>query len=323
MDRPQSIYVYELIPVSELSELPEKLAQLVFGMSSVDDGSRHLAMAPLSGYLTYVDDDALWQGSVAGQENPEPAARAFVDKAADALRRERLPAVLPRRLRATVSTPVLDPARGEPAHWLVRLQAFLPTGSLTPGHEAAEEPADAPVDGGTVDLRIGAGGAVIGLVSRWRPWARRRIVARLPPPESAVHEHGGDAPQAELAYALDGEDEPQTYLAPYYVTFTDHGRVIAPASGYSPVVHIVEEPIAEGTRLTAEVEGTLGPLHYAWGAARLDRSDEGAFEQLGSGRSVSLRPGVYDIVLDVQDQRTGAICRRGAIVYVVPRRPER
>lgn len=188
---------------------------------------------------------------------------------------------------------------------------------------AAAEPA-APVDGGIIDVRIGASGKIVALRSCWRPFHQKEVtsVKRLSPPHESTHDEHGAEEGTILCYQLGGDEEPQTFIAPYYVTFTDHGQVVAPASSYSPVVRIAEEQAAQGVTLAAEVEGTLGPINYAWGAERLDSRDESAFVQLGSGRSVSLGPGVHDIAIDVQDKRTGAICRRGAIVYVASRRAE-
>jgi len=59
-----------------------------------------------------------------------------------------------------------------------------------------------------------------------------------------------------------------------------------------------------------------GPFSYAWGAWRIDDLATG-FRLLATGRQQITLMGVgsYNVVLDVQDQTTGAIARTQRVIF--------
>jgi hypothetical protein len=252
--------------------------------------------------------------------------------------------LFPADLRHVVTAPVYSSKTAEIDHWLVRFLAFLDTGAgdRKPGIErpaspqipaltpipalaldpagpppaAVKVPAAAPVDGGVVEFRVGGGGKLIGLNSRWRPTVEGVTARMLAPPDEAK------SLPLQLVYVLAGDEDPLEFIAPYYRVSGDDPDTgsFLPASDHSLSVNLSQEASEDENgqatvSITAEVSGGAGSLRYAWGAWRVDLGPSVGFQDLGSSNSVTLLPGVYNLVLDVEDTVTGAFLRQQALVY--------
>jgi hypothetical protein len=238
-----------------------------------------------------------------------------------------------------------------PDHWLVRFGAKLATGIVTPQvvgmlqsagpalasadpnripialGEVTQIPSAsapefttlqlpdlAPVDGGLVDIRIGAGGKVIGLVSRWLAHLPPISAKLLAPPKQPDQPH---EPKPKICYRIGGDNEPQEFVAPYYSILSSDGDTgeYVPASNHSLLVRIAQQGDETSVLLTALAAGSLGSLRYAWGGWRLDQGASG-FRRLGGASSLRLAdPGIHNIVVDVEDTVTKAFARAQVMVY--------
>jgi hypothetical protein len=299
-----SIYVYRLIDPTVIVKQEAKLANLLFGMRSANDGARRFRVSPISGCISFCDSDRIWKNPQRGKLPPNAqaavkVARTFFEQKSRSLAKEnlrlqardRLPELFPINPPATlrhVSTrAVFGPSQEVADHWLSQFRVELatgtdlPTGGATqplsessetlPGSQA-ELAGNASVEGSRIDVRIGASGEVIALSSRWRPWREQLIVDRLLIPDGNVNGNGETRPT--LFYGLANEEEQQDFLAPYYVSPSIINPEVWPASPYSTVLHISQQVLPsgsirlQGAALYANDMGTR--LRFTWGHWRLD-----------------------------------------------------
>lgn len=337
--RRPSIFVYRLVEPTLVEERAPDIARALFDMSSLQDGAKRFWIAPASGCMSFVDDAELWR-STATSSPPSQAeaarkiAQQFIEEAPQKLRddrRKKYPAIFPiypARLEHLETKAA--PARGRTGidHWLSRWMAYLSTGV---GDEAV------PVENGIVDIRVGARGKIIGVWSNWRPLAGApQSEERLSPPKGieapAAHGPSALAPinkpsvagneqdahaRAELVYSLAGTDEPQRFLAPYYLLNDGHSSLLWPASGHSLLVRIGKRETSDGVELRALVVGprALRDVRYHWARWRPDVGWSGRFEELSTSGDARLEAGVHNVVLTVEDRRTKAIAQTQAMIY--------
>lgn len=185
-----------------------------------------------------------------------------------------------------------------------------------------------PVSGGTIEIRVGQLGRVVGYTSAWRPSYLRPVI----PPASYVplasedrarteHEHedghghagtkhggrhaeSGDHAQPKeleghhaasegqslLAYVLDGESSPQNSLCPYHLVTSGHHYTFHPASSHSltPYFHQVDNPDGSAT-VHGMVAGGSGDNLFSWAVYRIDEIWDRGVEAAGSGREDRFR----------------------------------
>ena len=217
------VYVYPLADPGLIAARAQPLlAQLKAGLRD-RPGQVEFALSPASGCFRFFDVARLWKNGNGGglPKTAADAARTATDyfKAAnrEALRyrtamklaASEYPNPFPvDALRHVASKPVYAHGASAPDHWLSLWMAWLPV----KGPPAAPDDAaiTAPVHGAGVEVRIGAGGQVLGLVSTLRTWTGRAAVDAFEPPPSA------DGTTPDLLFLMEGSGEPQRFIAPYF-----------------------------------------------------------------------------------------------------------
>lgn len=269
--------------------------------------------------MYFSDSSQMWTGGAGAiprsAGDAEAAARRFMEEAnrrvaASHLRDLAGIALFPADPQLASVGPMFAEGRASPDHWLCTFGAELSTGlpnkSDTSG--SVDQTIASVMDAG-VDIRVGANSSVIGMWSTWRPVRGFEMVDALRPPP------GGATPS--IIYQAYGHDIPQDLLAPYYLMPGDDEDTgaLLPASSYSLLVDIGRDDGASTTQLTAQVTGNVGSLAYAWGAWPLEVGPVAGLTSLGTGATVQLEAGAYNVVLDVQDQLTGAFVRKAFVIY--------
>jgi hypothetical protein len=354
---PASINVYPLVPAAELAGQANEIANAL-GQPSVTVAQVSGCVSYADHERLWQNNSGAGLPSAAAAEQAARSFMERANERAAATQRtggkRGLPALFPRIVRTVSTSPVYAAGAFSPDHWLVQFMGFLSPGGVFPGAAGvpqfpkapdlpqphldttaapslpyvtgpasppsptlgAAEP-DAPVAGGLIDVRIGAGSEVIGLWSRWRPHRAVQIAKRLSPPANNDSHHG-EHTDPLLVYNLEGDGEPQSFIAPYYaLPGGHHGPNLFPASEFSILADIGQRDSDGVTEVVALVAGIADPnsLDFAWGVWRLDRPASDGLEAYGSSPSILLEPGAHNVVLDIVDRRTGAIARTERTVY--------
>jgi hypothetical protein len=324
--------VYALASPASVVAAEDGVRRALFALLGVSDTERHrVRVSPASGWIEYADVEALW-GERPRHAFPEPTSAR--DRAEAFLRDLRatfaaLPRVTgdldPRALLPPLApvecTAVPDRSGRGWDHCLYRAQPRLP---VTRGGRSVD------VIGTHVEVRVGDGGRVVGLMSRWRPLSGERTEAELAHPPADKRSHGTAEPA--LVYVLDGDGVPQYYLAPYYLMPSEHGGLTS-ACAYALTVELVVRPLPDdpGARVTAVVAGGSHRYRFAWARQRMEGSDDDeGFVDLGevaakqvqddAGRvlgasAVSIPPGAWIVFVNVKDVATGAFKHYQEIVF--------
>lgn len=218
-------------------------------------------------------------------------------------------------------------------------QTWVSTWQLNLASHAFGRHALAPVLGGTVSVRIGGDGRVVGLVSAVRP-----VVGRVARPALAYarQAHGGAeaargpapaaTPAPTVVYVAEGPECPQRFLAPCYVDpaaldpehQTTHGHAkLWPACDHTLIVQISVFQREDGASLRAMralAGGELGvldgrpPYRVLWGVATQAEFIDGNFRIEGGAALELDRPGLYHVELTVEDTDNGSVAT--SFVYV-------
>ncbi len=318
------INIFELVDTDVVEKALHKIGEKLFHLPKA---SPLLGVSKGSGWLHFLNQQeirsarrkpSLPETPAAAQEAGTSffshAAQLFLEPWYSELK---IPALFPKLsdLEFVAALGVPHPETGAFDHWLVRYRvslqpSILPApGSLGQGTVASKPiPARIPVVGGGIDLRIGDKGTVIGLNSCWRPPKLYR--------RSILYPHPEDTPPMQLVYLLNDEHAEQSYLAPYYQSFsTDDEGSFLPASIFSPLVFILEQPEEGRTRLDALVIGGSGQYEYQWTRWSPLLDWDKSFKTLGSGVSQQVGVGVFDVAVNVKDSVTGATVRAESMIY--------
>jgi hypothetical protein len=379
------INVYRLLDARLIKNREADIAAALFGISQSDEVKR-FEISPVSGCISFADHTELWQKNSpsrlpATASAAQKEAEQFFEKANRMLYEKGLA-----KKELTLGFPIVQGTRSAPEsrgapihaqlkhlatravisrdhsavdHWLSQFMVYLKTG-LERDVGGGINMQDAPVDGSIIDIRIGVGGKVIGLWSRWRPYmdnplskiplilppvseevAPKQSIERptlkqlrksappksIPPqpptkpaapdPPAPIQEK--NSPPPPLFYTLAGEDEPQRFIAPYSIISDEHDSALWPASRYSLMVRIGQESLSRGTRLHALVAGAEDPkrLKYFWGSWRPDLESAIGIKELGNTDSLEVDEiGVYNVILIVEDESTGAIAQSQSMIYL-------
>lgn len=310
------LFVHHLVPPEQLLQATEQLGELLFDLHP-GAPDRVLLASPTSGCLSFADASLLRTGAGRGPATAaegEAAAERFLRDGNRRVRGAAIPGLtqtglFPDDARLVVSTPVYAGTDTGPDHWLCSYAGVLGTGQLPENPQAPPLPS-APVLGAQIDVRIGPGGTIAGLWSDWRPVRASELCDALPPPADTA---------SQLVYQGGGHDDPLELLAPFHLQAgegSDTGT-LWPASTRSLSVRLDRVDDDDGTRLSAEVSGGSGRPRFAWGAWRLDQVP-GEFAALGGSPTLQLAPGAYNVVLDVQDELSGAFTRCQYVVCCGP-----
>lgn len=306
------INVYRLISPDDIVAQQDAIARAFFGMRSANDGDRKLIISPISGRLSYTDAGRLWKAPGDGglprdaREAQQVAEEFLRDarsrfNAAQARAQIDLSQLIPTQLIHIKSVVARAPGQSFADHWLSIFGVVLPTG--IPGQGSAFVDAK-------IELRMGGNRQPVAMYSTWRPFDARLLVRHIA--------FSGSLESPQLFYRMADSEDPQTFIAPFYRTANDDTGTLWPASSYSLIADITAQDTGSGILLSAVTpDGLSGPFDYAWGAWRIDNPAVG-FRMLGTGRSQINLTGVgsYNVVLDVQDQRTGAFTRTQRVVFV-------
>lgn len=332
LEPPASVRVYRLLDPSISSGNADALAKALFGNAVGRGNGRFFRVSSASGFLSYQDEDALWSARAwsdlpAKPEAAEGIARRFFEMAnarlanTSAFRKAGLARYFPEKLASAGNALATRPDTG--AHWLCRFSVTLPTGIGQP---------DAAVTFALIEVRVGVGGRIGGLWSRWRPYVAEEDIARLDPPSltgssrspsarsaaaaSVSGQNGttGDDPPP-LVYLASDENVVQTLLMPYYVVTQEESALVAPASSYSLMVNIDQAADASGITLQAVVNGGSGSFNYSWARFSPAYVSTEGIQDLGDAAQVRVDVGHHNIVLLVRDDATGASFQTEVNVY--------
>jgi hypothetical protein len=335
------VYVYPLADPGLIAARAQPLlAQLKAGLRD-RPGQVEFALSPASGCFRFFDVARLWKNGNGGglPKTAADAAKTAIDyfKAAnrEALRyrtamklaASEYPNPFPvDALKHVASKPVYAHGASVPDHWLSLWMAWLPV----KGPPAAPDDATitAPVYGAGVEVRIGAGGQVLGLVSTLRTWTGRAAVDAFEPPPRA------DGTTPDLLFFMEGSGEPQRFIAPFFrdddsPEAEDHGIALRPACVYSLIARIgvtmrpgstvLTALLMDGSGEFAQVAGN-GKYAVSWFCQRLDTIKSTLAADDG-GATVSTRadpvesdgptleltdPGIYQAEAAVEHLPTGA-----------------
>lgn len=350
-----SVRVYTLIDPSVLYEHARVIAGELFGVQGTSDGVRVFGIHPASGYVSYFDHSELWQnargeGLPAGRNEVEAIARDFLQTAnrkivgSRPLQKSGVPALFPEDLRVAWIGGAVPNASSTPDHCFCQFGVYLP----------ADRKRTARVEGAAIDVRIGRGGKVIGLSSRWRQITgdvlstersdadghmHETLYADSPgviakPAAAAVPAIGKPAPAtpltfpgggdedagapAEFVYWLADENAPQTFLAPVRLSRAGgHHGALEPASAHSLLPDIWHREAGGQLEALAVVRGGSGSYAYQWGYWAPAASIEGGLISLGTSQSVSFPRGACTVVLQVRDTLTGAVAQTEKSIFPI------
>jgi hypothetical protein len=322
-----TLLVHRLLDAAVLEDNATLLGETLFPGSS-GDPEQSFHVSTNSGWLSYAHHGELFTDrpfqTLPGteQEAFELAERFFADantriKESEPLRGAGLPPLFPAKAKRHTATHAWRRGQALADHWLCRYEVFL-TSSHTFGARAA------PLWGAGIDVRIGNGGRVVGLWLRYRTPVANLESSEVSPAEHGAHEgeHGvHEAHEGEplLAYRAEGEYAPQTHYLPYHLSGAGHHLEFAPASEHSLMAGILEVRQADGTTLHAIVEGGSGTFDYAWGHWRIDA--DRVFVDAGTGESIGVGLGVFNVILNVVDRATGVMLQTQSVVYSAGRQP--
>ena len=221
---------------------------------------------------------------------------------------------------------IRQPGSGRDDHWLTLWGVRVP--SLVGATNAR-----APVIGATLDVRVGAGGRIVGVTSRIRPWDA--VITR--PAFAPVPAQGEDDATAPIIYVSDQPGEPLTYLAPCYLVppeSEEHGhglRRLYPACDLTllPEIFTFEREgqtiaiaIAPNAAGKADVLEHGDEYQLTWSIASLTDYLEGSRRIVQASTLAMPGPGIHQVELLVVQPRTGARRSTHLQISVDKPRPE-
>ena len=352
------INVYELVKPEVIVKYKRVIAETLFKMKSLSEDNKSFRVSPASGCIFFSDNNKLWKATRTNSLPPNMVtakgiSQRFLVQANRALMKSprinkaELPQLFPTTIRHLDTKTVFNSESGKIDHWLSQFMVFLPLGTTKTGSHigtslplvrrsstenisqgirpsesvipAVETMIDVPVIGSCIDIRIGSGGEIIGLWSQWRPYKKIIRAEKIAEPKV----NSGNMPI--LYYPMEGDEEPQRFIAPNYLVISEGHYNIFPASSYSLVIHIEEELIDHGNkvRLIASVvnpdgstsnKTALGQIRYTWNAWRIDEGLISGLQDYGTSNTIDLKSGAYNVILVVENFY-GSIASTQALVY--------
>jgi hypothetical protein len=322
----ESVRIYRVLDPSSILAARDRLAA-IFAQRAPDDRVT-FSVSPDGSRLWFNDARTIWQTGdptllPVTPQAAEIAARSYMGLVNAAVQRDRelsaagISALFPDDCRPsqngiapdqtgngtpTQSVLVRAPGNTVPDHWLVRFEAYLPTGTSN---------GSVPVFGSRVDIRVGPAGAIGACWVTWRFSIPQGVTPLLDPPVPDSEDSGDPAaPSTDdtitapiLVYTMSDEGTAQAYLAPYYFFPDDDDGYYFPASVYSLYAEITDESSSEQPCIGCFVTGGSGQYEYRWAA--WDATDAMAgMSDLGTDRTLNLEPGCYNVVLRVTDTQT-------------------
>jgi hypothetical protein len=311
------VYVYRLLDPQVLANAADIIGPVLIPDRRIDQQRYQLSISPASGWLSFRDTTQLWQSERRGGLPPHPdAVETIVDRfvtqvearaaASPAFRKLGAATLLPRERQKVGIYPIASTRFAGIDHWLYRATATLPLG---PARH------DAPIVGGTLDVRIGANGRVIGVSSHYRLLAAGAPITDIEVvPDAQTRRTTTGLP---IGFLSVDEGCPQTFVSAYYILESSDGAFPWPACGYSLVADIGETATPTGSRLTA-VAYTPDPAatyRYEWGAWRLDRPFPSSLAVTTDTTTLDLDTGVHNVILNVTNLSNGATSQVQRMVF--------
>jgi hypothetical protein len=247
-------------------------------------------------------------------------------------------------LAPTAARRVRSRRTGRDDHWLTTWSAQLPS---TPGPEGGRS----SVVGATIELRVGAGGQVLSVVSRVRPWresfARPCFDMSQTNGDHGHHDdgdhehhdagdHQGSDEEPAIVYVSDNPHEAMRFLAPCWAIppadeESHHARRLWPACDHTVLPEILVtdqrgEASVSAQVLTGKYEVVDAPhgdeWRVRWSVATLAGFIAGE-RRVNDGSSAPLPgPGVYHVGLELEHLETGALRSTYSQIAVAPARAE-
>jgi hypothetical protein len=339
----EQVRVYALASPTLLKQEESAIEQIFFEMLRISDRGRHkVEISESSGWISYIDIEELWRRKTPPRLPDGPEAKKRGNEFLRALTSALSPSNrrIPDSLRTMILLPVNNPVeivkvpRPDGSifdHWLYRFQP-----KLLFGRQARRF---VPVLGTQIELRIGENGQIIGFLNRWRPITDEHVYTPLIPFDSqmAGHhnniEHNEEISSHMPVYVFDGDGIPQHYLSPYYLVNEGHIFSLVSACAYSlNISYNIKAGIEGETIVTAVVMGGSGQYIFNWAVYVIDNIwEEPGIRGLGDGSAgeidvgdriktstITLPTGVYNVLVNVKDQRTGAFKHHQQLVYSFP-----
>jgi hypothetical protein len=218
-------------------------------------------------------------------------------------------------------------------HWLCRFLVEIPDASQN----------KIPVIGSNIDIRIGNNFKVVGFESFWRPTLFDFIGMPLLDVDHENYdlqreEHNHEDEDAKdktlkLVYLLEGSQNPQNVLTPYYLKQDGHSSYFFPASNLSLEINFFQEFVEENiVNVHANVLGGSGDYSFHWSYYNIteDEWKGSSIISLGNGKIVrsynpeknistssmiQMKEGVYNVILSVGDNQTGVVKQKQVMIY--------
>lgn len=310
-----------MLDPSALLEARDRLAPVFAGRPEDDDILFDLSQD--GSRIRFADDARMWHTTDPARLPKSPleaeiAGRAFIGRVNTAIQNDRslagvgITRIFADDIRVARIGIVNDPWRRVPDHWAVKFDAYLPTGTET---------GSVPVYGATIDVRVGSDSEVVGCWTRWRHCIPEGMVPLLDPAQTPSP-NDGDAVPAILLYLLADEGVQLRYIAPYYfVRIGDDDGDFFPASLFSPIARIVDDPSSNMPAVAAAVSGGSGRYAFRWAAWNIANLQNGVAD-LGSDDRIELQPGCYNVILQVTDTLTSVVVYTERSVYTQMFKPE-
>jgi hypothetical protein len=332
-ERPARINIFPLADPQVWAGRPREMLKTL--VSAIDPGLPRFVrpeydfrVDPVSGRVSFTLENDLWLDRPKRQLPRDAAAalkaaRDFIARLCEACRgdeyrRLKAPPLLPSGRFARVVpldvSPVFHFERPWVDHWLCRFEVRLK--AFPEGDEMVR------VFGGDLDIRVGQRSRVAGFASRWRPALldEARAVEMLHPEADDDHHHGHEGQKEqppELVYELSGENCPQNFVTPYYLSLQGHHGSILPASSHSLLVEVgCAEKEGGGAYVVPRVAGGSGDYVFDWACWRPDALFDEGLVGLGTRDYVELPPGVFNVMLHVRDRRTGVMQMHESMAFV-------
>lgn len=324
----ESVRIYTVLDAQALLSARDRLAVVFAGRP--EDADVTFVLSKDAGRIWFSDNRIIWKTKDPYDLPPtsndaDIAARAFIGRVNSAVQRDKqllaagISRLFPDDCRpalngaaqpqagvgSTQNVLVRNPDNGSADHWLVRYEAYLPTGTSADS---------VPVFGATVDIRVGPRGTVGACWVSWRPCLAQGVTPLIPfvPPDpndsaadsaSTAGESSADGGPV-LVYFLADEGTTQPYLAPYYFLPQDDDGFYAPASIYSMTAELADDSTEQTARVAAAVNGGSGQYLYRWAAWDYANLEAGMVD-LGTDDRIVLASGCYNVSLRVTDAVTG------------------
>jgi hypothetical protein len=280
---------------------------------------------PVSGWVRFSLANDLWNAKPKRSLPPDAsvatkAAQEFIERLKVGCRQEeylklKIPPLLPAgplaRIAHVVTTPVLHSNEPWTDHWLCRFEVYLKSFD--------NSSAEAPVFGSGIDIRIGQKSKVVGFVSHWRPALLEKAqLAQLFQLKEEEHSHSNDErPTPRLVYELNGENCPQAFITPYYLSLEGHHGGMFPASPFSLLVEMAfSEKTKGGAMVVPRIVGGSGDYTFSWAYWRPDALFDEGLVGRGEREFIELLPGIYSVMLHVRDNRTGVVQLHEKMAFV-------